>query len=143
MEKKTWDIARIGEDLGSIQRQFSEAKIDRYLLAIEARNPWYAGESPFGGAITPPLITSDDYALIYYDVGGYLREGFFHAKIDQENINPLCRGKRITTRGKIVDKYMRRGRKYLIIETLVTDEDGVEICRNKTTLASIRKFDES
>ena len=141
MNQKTWDDAKVGEDLGSVQQRLTAEEIDKHSWAIEDQNPWYAGESPFGGGIVAPLMTANNYVM-YYDHAGYAREGFFHAKIEHENINPLRRGKQVTTRGRIADKYIRRGRKYIIIETVVTDEDGMEICRNNTTLASIRTFPE-
>ena len=141
MKKKTWVDAEIGEDLGSVQHRLTSEDVDRHLWAIEDHNLWYVEESPFGGPITPPLIAANEGPMLYHS-SGYISEGVFHAKLEHENINPLRRGKLITARGRIADKYIRRGRKYIIIETVVTDEDGVEICRDKYTMASIRKVAE-
>jgi hypothetical protein len=56
---------------------------------------------------------------------------FVHARQETEFINPLPLGKpaRITT--KIVDKYVKRGKGYIVIESLIVDEDGVEIMRTR------------
>lgn len=142
MNKKTWEDAKIGEDLGSIQYRLTSENISRYLRAIEDRNPWYVQESPFGGPIAPPLITADEYIKLYYDNSGYIRGRIFHAKMEHEIIRPPHHEELITARGKIVDKYVRRGRTYVILETVVTGEDGTEISRNKSVLASIKKLPE-
>ena len=142
MSKKTWEDIKKEEELGSIQRRLTDEEIDRHLWAVEDSNQWYVEESPFGGPIAPPLITANESTTLYYDVCGYAREGFFHTKLEHENINPLRRGKMITARGRIADKYMHRGRKCFVIETVVTDEDGIEICKTKYTQASIKKFAE-
>ena len=142
MDKKTWEDAKIGEDLGSVQYRLTSENISRHLRAIEDYNPWYVQESPFGGPIAPPLITANEYVKLYYINSGYLRGGDYHAKMEQETIRPPHHGELITARGRIADKYVRRGRKYIILETVVTGEDGMEIARNKTTLASIKKLPE-
>ena len=139
MNKKTWEDAKIGEDLGSIQYRLTSENISRHLRAIEDRNLWYVQESPFGGPIAPPLITNKLYEILQASHFSDEQE-FFHAKTEVEIINPLFLGKLITVRGSITDKYIRRERKYIVIETTVTDEDGREVSRSKNSLASIKKF---
>ena len=139
MDKRTWEDAKIGEELGSIQYKLTSENISRHLSAIEDDNPWYIQESPFVGPIAPPLITNSQYERLYVKYFSDEQE-FFHAKTEVEIINPLFLGKLITVRGSITDKYIRRERKYIVIETTVTDEDGREISRSKNSLASIKKF---
>ena len=141
MNEKAWEDAQIGEDLGSIQYKLTPEDIQRKLLGTEDSNPWYTKESPFGGPIAPPLINSNDYARLYHS--HFDHELSLHTKTEVEIINPIFLGKLITARGTIIDKYMRRGRKCVVIETIVTDEDGTEICRSKNVMASIKTFPEA
>lgn len=136
--KKTWEDAKVGDELGSVQYKLTSEDISRHLLGIEDHNPWYVQESPFGGPVAPPLITSNEYFTLYSS--HFIDEGFLHAKTEVEIKNPLFLGKLITVRGSIADKYIRRERKYIVIETTVTDEGGMEISRSRNTLASIKKL---
>ena len=43
-------------------------------------------------------------------------------------------GETITTSGKLADKYVRRGRVYIVMETRSVGADGRELVRSKTTL---------
>jgi hypothetical protein len=40
-------------------------------------------------------------------------------------------GKPASAITKIVDKYVKRGKGYIVIESLIVDEDGVEIMRTR------------
>jgi hypothetical protein len=56
---------------------------------------------------------------------------FVHARQETEFINPLPLGKPARTITKIVDKYVKRDRGYIVIESLIVDEDGVQIMRTR------------
>jgi hypothetical protein len=43
-------------------------------------------------------------------------------------------GKVIKLYGKLVDKYVKRGREYLVMECRSVDEDGIELCRDRRTI---------
>jgi hypothetical protein len=53
------------------------------------------------------------------------------AKTEHENINPWRVGKKLITRGRIADKYIKRGLEYVVIESVSVDEDGLEIRRSR------------
>ena len=36
--------------------------------------------------------------------------------------------------GTLVDKYLKRGREYLVMDCRSVDEDGIEICRDRRTI---------
>jgi hypothetical protein len=54
-----------------------------------------------------------------------------HARQETDFINPLPLGKPVKVYSKIVDKYVRRGKGYLVVESLCIDQDGVEILRSR------------
>ncbi|MBW2411755.1 MAG: hypothetical protein JRF72_18320 [Deltaproteobacteria bacterium] len=54
---------------------------------------------------------------------------FVHARQETEFINPLPLGKPAIITTKIADKYVKRDKGYIVIESLIVDEDGVEIMR--------------
>ena len=63
----------------------------------------------------------------------YLPPGMatIHAKEEVEFLNPGRVNKTFRVTWKVVETYEKRGRPYQTKETLITDEDGVEILRRR------------
>ncbi len=63
------------------------------------------------------------------------------AKHEDHYANPVVSGKRLHTTGRIAEKYVRRDRPFIVIETECVDEDGREIVRSRHTfmLGGIQK----
>jgi hypothetical protein len=125
-----FDNLEVGESLPEMTVVYDEDMQGRFLAALQEENPWYYDESPWGGPLTyHPLL---DDAPMEATMHRYQYPfSFVHARQETEFINPLPLGKpaRITT--KIVDKYVKRGKGYIVIESLIVDEDGVEIMRSR------------
>jgi len=66
--------------------------------------------------------------------------GGVNARGEAEFFNPPVPGKKIFVTGRIVDKYIRRDKPYLVIEAEAKDEDGRLIERTRTY--QMRKPDE-
>lgn len=123
-----YEELEIGEELPVLELVVEEATQGRYLVAVQDDNTWYYRESPWGGPIThhSTLDSSPIWAAQQrYDYPF----GWVHAKQDTEFINPLPLGKPVRVISKIADKYRSRGRGYVVVESLVVDQDGVEIMR--------------
>ena len=125
-----FDKLEVGETLPEIRVVYDEDMQGRFLAALQEENPWYYSESPWGGPLTYHPLLDDapmEAAMHRYQYPF----SFVHARQETEFINPLPLGKpaRITT--KIVDKYVKRGKGYVVIESLIVDEDGVEIMRSR------------
>jgi len=143
MEAKTWPDALIGEVLGSYEKEITEKQTSRYLKAIGDNNPWFSQDSPFGGPIINPLMFGDEYVRLYFDCGNYSRnEGMLHSRTEHENFGVLKVGSRVKVSGRIADKFMRRGRRSLVIEVNVADEQGRPVSTTKITLVSIKVYPE-
>ena len=69
----------------------------------------------------------------------YERFGSIHAKQAWEFKNPARLGKKVTVTVRLVDKYVRRDRPWIVMELLAVDEDGLEVCRGRhTSLMSLK-----
>ena len=55
--------------------------------------------------------------------------GHIHAWSDTDALNPVFVGSGIRLEGKIVDKFIKRGRGYFRMECRAVDQDGRELCR--------------
>ncbi len=131
---KAWDDICVGDELGTIQYRVSPEMVKDYVESLDDPDPWYLEDSPFGGPIVPPFYLCDDYLRLL--VQATYPVGALHARGEYEFKHPIKAGTLLTVRGRIADVYVKRERKYMIVETIATDESGNEICRGRTTLAS-------
>ncbi len=125
-----WDMVEIGDEL-SRELHLTPELVILYLDPVEDYNPWYEGwrmntwhipgESPFGGAIVPPLLVSHFVLSVQFDHTRPFAIGSIHTFHDSEILEPIPVGAtvRITTRA--VDKFEKRGRRYVRHEVTVTD----------------------
>jgi len=120
----------VGEELPELEVTFNEHLQGRFLVALKEENPWYYSQSPWGGPITHHALF-DDAPMVAAMCRYQYPFGFVHARQETEFINPLPLGKPARITSKIVDKYIKRDRGYIVIESLVVDEEGVEILRSR------------
>jgi acyl dehydratase len=120
-----------------------EEYADEYILTFEmARdyaegiadpNPWYLEHSPFGGPVANPMLIVAQHARLFKT--RYTTAGNVHTRHETKFLHPARIGKRITVYGTLVDKYLKRGREYLVMDCRSVDEDGIEICRDRRTIS--------
>ena len=133
-ELKTFAQIEVGEEFDPVEYDLAAEMILKQADAVEDYNPWYREDSPFGGPIALPTITCRDYLPLLLG-WRYAFAGIgILAKHEAEFLYPARPGSRITVRGKIADKYVRRGRPYIVIECSSVDEEGREITRTKHTV---------
>lgn len=142
-----WDMVEIGDEL-SRDLHITPELVILYLDPVEDYNPWYEGwrmnswhiegESPFGGAIVPPLLVSHFVLSVQFDHRKPFAIGSIHTFHDSEILEPITVGAtvRITTRA--IDKYEKRGRRYVRHEVHVTDvENGTLYFRETRDILSL------
>lgn len=132
MKKKfSYETIEVGEELGRKEVLITEKKIRECAQVIESKHPWYFENSPFGGRIAPPTIFDNDTLNMLDEK--YARFGSIHAKQAWEFKNPARLGKRVTLTVRVINKYVKRDRGWIIMDLVAVDEDGLEICRGKHT----------
>ena len=125
-----FDKLEVGETLPEMRIVYDEDMQGRFLAALQEENPWYHKESPWGSPLTyHPLL--DDAPMEAAMQRYQYPFSFVHARQETEFINPLPLGKPAHITTKIVDKYVKRDKGYIVIESLIVDEDGVEIMRTR------------
>mgnify|MGYP002636323690 FL=1 len=125
-----WDMVQVGDTL-SRELHLTPELIILYSDGVEDFNPWYEawrmnswrveGESPFGGAIVPPLLVSHFILSVQFDHTKPFAIGSIHTYHDSKIVAPIKVGAtvRITTRA--IDKFEKRGRRYVRHEAEVID----------------------
>jgi acyl dehydratase len=120
----------VGEELPVLELVCDEEVQGRYLIALQEENPWYYKESPWGGPVAHHALLDDAPMMAAMQRYEY-PFGFVHARQETEFINPLPLGKPVKIYSKVAEKYTKRGRGYIVVESLVIDQDGVEILRSR------------
>lgn len=142
-----WDMVEIGDEL-SRDLYLSAELVILYCDGVEDFNPWYEGwrmnswhiegQSPFGGAIVPPLLVSHFVLSVQFDATRPFSIGSIHTYHDSEILAPIPVGAtvRITTRA--IDKFEKRGRRYVRHGVEVTDvESGLLFFRETRDILSL------
>ncbi|MCH8849546.1 MAG: MaoC family dehydratase [Chloroflexi bacterium] len=121
----------VGLDLGSHEYEISPELAATYMAGVDDHHDWYTSESPFGAAVAPALLLHSE---VYRFANWYLPNiyGNLHARQEWELFAPMSIGSTVTTHSTIVDRYVKRGRDYVVNEVQVFSTDGSLVCRGRT-----------
>src|SRR5688572_20719134 len=111
------DEVTIGEKLDSFSYLVTQEMLDEYRAIVD--NP-RAAYPTVAGRHSLQAFTNR-----------YTEGRVMNAGTDSEYYNEVLPGKRIFVEAKIIDKYVRRSKPYIIVESRAVDEDGrlIEISR--------------
>ena len=125
-----WDMVTVGDSL-SRELHITPELVILYADAGEDFNPWYEGwrmntwnipgESPFGGAIVPPLLVSHFVLSVQFDHTKPFAIGSIHTFHDSEIFEPIPVGATVRITARAIDKYVKRERRYVRHEVTVED----------------------
>lgn len=131
-----WDDVVIGQPLGPVQHHVTERMIRDYAEATGDKHLWHVGGAPpFGGAVAHPAMATIFSTRLLGRSGIDRPSGGIHAKHEYEFLAPVRAGQTLTTTGRIVEKYIRRERKYVVCDALTVDEAGRPVARCRYTQA--------
>jgi acyl dehydratase len=129
--KLTYDILRVGEEFVSDTHLVTPEDIATYAFAVDDHHPWFFGDSPVGGPIAHPTLLGNQ--ALHLRHSKYVVHGGLHAKMQFQFLRPVRPGMRVRSRGKVIDKYERRGKQYMVTEFVTEDEDGTPLIRGQFT----------
>jgi acyl dehydratase len=127
-----WDMVEVGDEL-SRELHLTPELVILYADAVEDYNPWYEGwlmntwyqegESPFGGAIVPPMLVSHFVLSVQFDHTKPFAIGSIHTYHDTRMLEPIPVGATVLIHTRAIEKFEKRGRRYVRHEVTVTDVD--------------------
>jgi len=127
----------VGRFYGERRRQIGADTIQTYSEGVGDFNPWYFGDSPFGGPVAPALVLHSE---VYKDLGWYLSVfGNLHARQEWELFHPIMVDSEVTARSQIVDRYSKRDRDYVVNEVSIFGADGRLMNRGRTHQSFLQK----
>ena len=125
-----WDMIQVGDSL-SRELTIAPELVILYADAVEDYNPWYegwrmntwriAGESPFGPAITPPLLVSHFVLSVQFDHTKPFAIGSIHTFHDSEILAPIPVGATVRITATAIEKFIKRERRYVRHQVIVED----------------------
>ena len=137
-EFATWEEVPIGYSDPPYSGVLQREQVAKFVDAVEETNPLFCDEklargTEWGGIISPCTASQ------MYGGGGPRASrpgegtrkapaGGIHAKQNYEFYHLARVGDVLTCRTTITDKYIRRERKYVVQETVTTNQDGQVIC---------------
>ena len=105
-----WDALEVGETFDKFEYTLTQEMIDTYRQGVmdpEASFPTISHK-----------VDVRQYNSKYTDAGSVNARCAFHC------YNPPKAGRRLTVTAWIADKYLRRGKNYIVTEAVSVDEDG-------------------
>jgi len=114
----------VGRDFGGRTLNISPELVATYCEAVEVDAATYRD-------IAPALLLHSE---CYENLDWYLKAiiGNLHARQEWELFHPMKIGQDVTTRGFIRDRYIKRGRQYVVKETWIQGEGGLLHSRGLT-----------
>lgn len=128
----------VGRDFGRHNIAITPELVTAYSEAVDDHDAMYTGASPYGGPVAPALLLhSEVYAYRDHPKGPpswYLPNlyGNLHARQEWELFGPMMVGDGVTSRSFITDRYVKRGRDYVVNEVLVFGAAGGVVSRGRT-----------
>lgn len=129
----------IGTESGTVEIDLTDAIVDEFLAAMEVDEPLFTkGAVESGKRLAPPHLAPKLSLYPLYgkyidgELGGavFAKQTFtFHA--------PAWVGTKVRGRAKIVDKYERRGKNFVVFEGEFTDEAGKPLVTERRTVMPI------
>ena len=124
MEKPefNWESIEIGKVVGEREITVSQEMVAAHLEGVDAERDWYEKDSPFGGPIAPPMIFINDVLQIIDE--NFQRFGTIHARAGYQFHRPARVGERVHQRVIFKERYIKRGKGWVVWEMEVTGEGG-------------------
>jgi len=124
-----FDDIRVGQALGPVTHDVTVEMVRRYAEATGDAGPEARAADPVAPASMAALFSTRLMGRVGIDRPG----GSIHAKQEYRFLAPLRAGQTATTTGTVVEKFERRGRRYVVFETLTVDAQQRPVARCRVT----------
>lgn len=128
-----------GDELGPVEYTMSRFIAREYAHANELHQPCFQG---LDAPIAPPTLVHIDKLRLYKIAcpGGAGPSARIHYEFDATMHHPVPAGTRIRSRGKVVSRYEKKGREYVItdIEMRAADDERLLIAYRDTVILSYK-----
>jgi acyl dehydratase len=131
-KKSNFDAIPIGLEMGPLEIMLDEEFIRARINIVQ----WEEDILIVQGKIVPPGLTISQHAGMKFKAVPELQASIW-AKSEHEFLKPMRVGDKITIRGRIVDKYVKRERNYIVAEYETLDESGDVLMKSRETAVHV------
>jgi hypothetical protein len=131
-EKSLFESIYIGQDLGTVEVSLDEKTVQKRVDLVQ----WQAGDVVDKLGFAPPGATIEIHPMMKFNKWPTLKAGIW-AKSEHEFIKPMKVGSKVFVRGKVTDKYIKRGREYVVSEFEAVDENGEVLLKSRETSINV------
>ena len=125
-KKLTLETVQVGDEFVSDDHLVIPEDIETHGFAVADDHPWLAE------GVAPPTLMANQ--ALHLRHSKYLVHAGLHARMEFSFVEPIKLGMRVRTRGKVIDKYERRERCYMVTEFETRDEEsGAVLVRGQFT----------
>ncbi|HSD31772.1 MAG TPA: hypothetical protein VLB49_07680 [Gemmatimonadales bacterium] len=124
-KKLTLDAVQVGEEFVSDDHLVIPEDIEAHGFAVEDDHPWLVE------GVAPPTLMANQ--ALHLRHSKYIVHAGLHARMEFTFLEPIRLGTRVRTRGKVIDKYERRGKPYMVTEYVTEDDAGRVLVRGQFT----------
>jgi acyl dehydratase len=129
--KLTYEALTVGEEFVSDTHLVTPEDIEAYAFAVDDHQAWYSESSSLGGPVAHPTLMANQALSLRHSK--YIVHAGLHARMEFNFLEPVRPGMRVQTSGRVIDKYERRGRQYMVTEYTTRDEQGTTLVRGQFT----------
>lgn len=129
----TYDAVEVGQALGPISYRVEPELVRTHLEALGLGVPRFLVDPASGTLLIDPTVLLRNHIRLLRS--RFRAEGALHARTEVSLLRAARSGQTVTVTGRVADKYERRGRAWIVVDSTTSDEEGREISRARDTLA--------
>jgi hypothetical protein len=127
-EKSGFQAISIGLDLGTMEMTLDKKTINNWAGLVQWPDRELVDKLP----VVPPGMSIEQHPRMEFAKFSELRAGIW-AKSEHEFLKPMRVGSKVFIHGKITDKFVKRGRNYVVAEYETLDEAGEVLMKSRET----------
>lgn len=136
-EEFSLDEIEVGHEFSPLSYTVGQELVRKYVEVVGDedllhRDLSYAQGAGYGGIVAPPTIAAL-YVLKAYRTNSPPPPGGVHVRQKFKFYRPIIAGDTLHVQAKVTDKYVRQGRRFLVIESLAQNQTGEDVVRSEST----------
>lgn len=134
LKERRWEVMEVGETFGPIEVEVTDALVKAYVYSCDDFDPAWLQASGDVARVAPPLLLcreARDVIRTGYDIasGG----AGMHTKHACEIHGCAAIGERVRITGEHVEKFIKREKQYIVLESTVRGADGRTLLVQRST----------
>ena len=138
--KLVYEFFSIGMQLPVFVHEVTEEEIDNFCKSLQEKNPIYMSDEAakklgLAGRIAPPMLVRKyaHFQNVFKGFKGTIPGHTIYASGEYHFLNPVRPGDTITTTGRVIDKFVKRNKKFLCFELISKNQSGQTVVINRHT----------